>query len=614
MAVVLGGGNAKIFSIKRFLGLNESLDGDTQFQLGEASEMQNWRVTPQYHLRIRPGLKTVFRFTGPVRGLWCGELGGRARVVCAADGKLWAAEASACREAAGGLAREAADTALFSEIGTLSDDRTSFFGFGNKLYVLNGHEYLCWDGTGRAAEVAGYVPLVVTASPPSGGGTRLENVNRLTAKRRARFSADGTAAEYVLPERNLASIDRVEVDGEALAPSRWTGDGGSGKVRFTSAPAKGTDNVEIFYTAASSLRKQVTAMRCCETYNGTTDTRVFLYGDGTNKTIYSGLTEQGAPTAEYFPDLYEISVDSANTPVTGMMKQFSCLMVFKPDGAFSVQYAAVTLSDGSVTAGFYVSPVNREIGNEALGQVRLVYNNPRTLYAGNAYDWLSVSTGRDERRARLISERAARTLHAAALEKAVSFDNEREQEYYLFLNDAAGTTLVHRYGGGDAGVWYRYTGLPARCAARDGEAVYLGLSDGRLCDFSEAHTSDDGAPIPCLWKSGNMDFGADFQRKYASLIWVSLKPDTHARLTVTAQTDKRSTYTAKLVPANLATFTAMDFRHFSFITNRNPQIERVRLKVKKFAFYKLVLSCDEDAATTTVLGVDMRVRYTGYVK
>jgi len=611
MAVVLSGGNVKLFSIKRFLGLNESLDGDTQFQLGEASEMQNWRVTPQYHLRIRPGLKTISRFAGPVRGLWCGELGGTARVVCAAGGKLWAAAQTACREAAGASTPQ---TGLFSEIGTLSDDRTSFFGFGNKLYVLNGHEYLSWDGTGRAAEVEGYVPLVVTASPPSGGGIRLENVNRLTAKRRARFSADGAALEYVLPERNLASIDRVEVNGAPLAANQWSGDRANGKVAFSAAPAKGTENVEIFYTAASSLRAQVTAMRCCETYNGSTDTRVFLYGDGTNKTIYSGLTEQGMPTAEYFPDLYEISVDSANTPVTGMIKQFSYLMVFKPDGAFSVQYTAVTLSDGSVTAGFYVSPINREIGNEALGQVRLVYNNPRTLYAGNAYDWLSVSTGRDERRARLVSERAARTLHAAALKQAVSFDNEREQEYYLFLNDAAGAALVHRYSGGDSGVWYRYTGLPARCAARDGEAVYLGLADGRLCDFSEKHTSDDGTAIPCVWKSGNMDFGADFQRKYSSLVWVSLKPDSHARLSVSAQTDKRTTYSSKLVPANLATFTAMDFRHFSFITNRNPQIERVRLKVKKFAFYKLVLSCDEDAATTTVLGVDIRVRYTGYVK
>lgn len=602
MASVICGDNTKIFTIKKFLGINESRDGDTQFKMGEASSMDNWRVTPQYHLSIRPGLKTLWSFTGAVRGLWSGELGGSTKLVAAADGKLWSLT-------------QGTNGPTKTQIGTLTDAPTTFFGFGNKLYILNGHEYMSWDGTNTAAAVDGYIPLVVTAAAPTGGGTKLENINRLTGKRRIRYSADGTALEYVLPEQNLVSVDKVQIGGADASASTYTPNLTDGKVVFTTAPTAGTNNVEIWYTATNTLRSQVTGMKFCETYNGTTDTRVFLYGDGTNKTIYSGLTEAGLPTAEYFPDMFEIAVDSANTPITGMIKQFSYLMIFKPDGAFSTQYSPITLTDGTVTAGFYVSPINREIGNEAPGQVRLVYNNPRTLYAGNAYDWRTVSTGRDERRAKLMSERVEHTLHTANLSNVYCFDNEREQEYYIFLNDAAGTALVHRYsyeGTGD--VWYRYTGLKVTCGIRDGEDIYFGMSDGRVCDFSESHKSDDGENIPCVWKSGNMDFGADYQRKYSSMMWVSLKPDSNARLTVTAQTDKRSTYAVKLVPSNLATFTSLDFRHFSFITNRNPQMERLKLKVKKFAFYKLVLECDDDSATTTVLGVDMRVRYTGYVK
>ena len=184
----------------------------------------------------------------------------------------------------------------------------------------------------------------------------------------------------------------------------------------------------------------------------------------------------------------------------------------------------------------------------------------------------------------------------------------------MFLNDEAGTTLVHRYQYDSGDVWYRYTGLPVLCAVRDGAAVYFGLRDGRVCSFTYAERSDDGQPIPCRWESGNMDFSADFRRKYSTMLWVSIKPDSNARLYITARTDKRSTYTVKFVPMQLATFTSMDFRHFSFITNRNPQIERVKLKVKKFAFYKLVLEINDNAATTTVLGVDIRVRYTGFVK
>lgn len=598
MATIQTVDNTRFYAIRQFLGLNESLDGDTQLKLGEASYMENWRITPQYHLRIRPGLKTLWQFQGTVGGLWCGDLGGSHHLVAAADGGVWRLLPEGEKE----------------QIATVTDSAVTFFPFGGKLYVLNGHEYLVWDGAGQAKAVEGYIPLVVTAATPTGGGTKLENVNRLTAKRRVRFSADGEALDFHLPEQNLASIDRVEQDMEAVAADQYTTDAAKGTVTFLKAPAKGVNNVEIWYTASADYRSQVTAMRFAETYNGSTDTRVFLYGDGTNKTIYSGITEDGQPSAEYFPDLFEIGVDSENTPITGMMKQFSYLMIFKPDGAFSTQYSSTTLVDGTVTAGFYVSPINREIGNDAPGQVRSVYNEPRTMYAGNLYDWQLTSTGRDERRAKIVSDRVAQTMHSADSKQVFTFDNEREQEYHVFLNDEAGTALVHRYQYDTGDVWYRYTGLPVRCAVRDDADVYFGLSDGRVCIFTYDARSDDGQTIPCRWESGNMDFDADNRRKYSTMLWVSIKPDSNARLNITARTDKRSTYTVKYVPMILATFSSVDFRHFSFITNRNPQMERVKLKVKKFAFYKLVLDIDDTAATTTVLGVDIRVRYTGFVK
>ncbi|MGO5113611.1 hypothetical protein ACTQ33_01035 [Candidatus Avoscillospira sp. LCP25S3_F1] len=599
MATITATDNTRYYELKQFLGLNESLDGDTQLAMGEASVMENWRITPQYHLRIRPGLLTKWRFSGPVKGLWTGQIDGEDRVLAAADGAVW----------------ELLDDGQTKKLATVTDDAVTFFPFSNKVYFLNGHEYLSWDGGDSAAEVEGYIPLVITAATPTGGGTKLENINRLTAKRRARFSADGEALDFQLPEKNLASIDKVEKNAVLLESSKYTVDLAKGTVTFLEKPEKGVNNIEIWYSAKESYRTQVTSMRFVETYNGNTDTRVFLYGDGSNKTIYSGVTEHGQPSAEYFPDLYEIAVDSDNTPITGMIKQFSYLMIFKTDGAFSTQYSATTLTDGTVTAGFYISPINREIGNEAPGQVRSVYNFPRTMYAGNLYDWQTTTTGRDERRAKLITNRVTQTMHSADPKKIVTFDNEREQEYYLFLNDVPGTVLIHRYqydSGGD--VWYRYTGIPAMSAIRKGEDVYFGLRDGRVCLFTYSARNDDGKAIACRWESGNMDFDYDYRRKYSTLIWVSLKPDNKARVNITARTDKRSTYTVKYVPMGLATFLEADFRHWSFITNRNPQIERVKLKIKKFAFYKLVLEIEDDNAVTTVLGVDMRVRYTGYVK
>ena len=43
-------------------------------------------------------------------------------------------------------------------------------------------------------------------------------------------------------------------------------------------------------------------------------------------------------------------------------------------------------------------------------------------------------------------------------------------------------------------------------------------------------------------------------------------------------------------------------------------MRRIKLKVKKFVYYKLLISAVSIANDVTVLGVDMRVRFTGYVK
>ena len=43
MAKILGSDDVKVYKIQKFLGLNESPDGDTQLKLGEASEIRNWK-------------------------------------------------------------------------------------------------------------------------------------------------------------------------------------------------------------------------------------------------------------------------------------------------------------------------------------------------------------------------------------------------------------------------------------------------------------------------------------------------------------------------------------------------------------------------------------------
>lgn len=595
MAEITARDESSVYQLQKFLGLNESPDGDTQLSMGEASQMRNWRVTEQYHLRVRPGYRLERAFSGAVRGLWSGFVGGTRKTVCCADGGIWTVEDGSLRR-----------------IGDSADAATSMFGFGGKLYFLNGREYLVWDGDGFVDTVEGYVPLVSTAIAPGGGGTTVENVNCLTGKRRCRFSADGEAVAFQLPETEILSVEKIVI-GTEPALVGWKVDTPSGVITFEKAPEAGNSNVEVWYTAPNTLRSQVEGMRFAEQFNGAADTRVFLYGDGSAKAIYCGVTEDGEASAEYFPDLYEVLVGSENAPLTGMIKYYDRLMSYKADGgAYATTYEVTTLADGSMIPGFRTVSTNREIGNEAVGQVRLVQNTPRTLYGGNLYAWVFASyTTRDERNAKLISQRVQQSLRAADPEKVYCFDDDTRQEYYLFLNDAEGTALVHNY---QADVWYRYTGLPVVCAVRDGESLLLGLSDGRLVRFGEAYPNDAGTPIDAFFATGNMSFEKDYLRKHSSTIWVSVKPSDNANLMISARSDRRGDYLDKAVNMNLATFRNMNFSSFSFLTNRSPQIERLKLKVKKFVYYQLILKSCYPASDVTVLAVDFRVRFTGYAK
>ena len=207
--------DSKVYTIKKNMRQTESEDGDTQLKMGEASVLDNFEITSEYHLRVRPGYNTLHAFTGAVLVMWHGYVSCGEVTVCAAYGAVW------------NMTEDGAEN-----IGDILDAPTTFFGFGDKLYILNGSEYLVWDGIGYVETVGGYVPVIVTASAPGGGGTTLEPVNMLTGKRRVKCSADGESTVYHLPETNVTSIDFVFVEG-AEQTEGCTVDKDAGTVTFS---------------------------------------------------------------------------------------------------------------------------------------------------------------------------------------------------------------------------------------------------------------------------------------------------------------------------------------------------------------------------------------------
>lgn len=588
--------SARLYRLDRWLGLNENPDGDTQLKLGESPVMRNFRVTRDGHLQIRPGYQSVCapeQWQGKqVRGLWNGYANGRKVCLAACASRLW--------ELTDWIPREISGAAL-------PDAPVTFFGFGKKVYLLTGEGYYVWDGAGELTAVEGYIPLLATATPPAGGGTLLEQVNALTGKKRQRFSPDGAAKTFQLMETGIDEI--LSVVNEAGVAVQHTADLGKGTITTAITLPKGVSTLTVTWRKGDGNRDAVTGMRFYEFFNGSNDTRVFLYGDGSNRAIYSGLDENGVASAEYFPDLNVMHVDSANTPITGMIRHYDRLMTFKPDGAFFTYYSAMTLVDGTVTAGFLTSPVNREIGSAAPGQVALVDNSPRTLYGRAMYEWrMAEESARDERNAKRVSDRVEATLAGFDIAGATLFDDEGRRELYTVCN---GRALVHNY---ENNTWYYYTDFPSiRMMAMDGE-VYFATADGRICHLSRSYRNDDGRPIDAYWESGALDFARDWGRKFSSDLWVVVKPENQSRLAVTAQSDMRSEYVTRMLSIGISDFKNAHFGYWSFRTNRKPQSARHHIRVRRFTFYKLIFQSVDAAATATVLSAEVQAREVGKVR
>jgi hypothetical protein len=541
-----------------------------------------------------------------VKGIWSGRVGASEYIVAACNGRLWSLS-------------EIDGVWTKTEIGniTTTGDRVHMFGFDSKLYMLNGSQYLVWDGI-TLSTVVGYRPLTYVATPPAGGGTALERINMLNGQRRVRFSSTA-GTTFQLPETGLASIDYVKYVSTGAAIATTTLNLATGLVTTSAATTSGTSNIEIGYTASTTYRSQIEAMTLSELYNGANDNRVFVYGDGSNKAFYSGLDGNGQPTAEYFPDLNVVHVGEANTPITSMVRHYDRLLAFKSDSAYSIRYDAVQLVSGTVTAGFYTLPIHKGLGCAGYGQAVVVGNHPRTLDGRSIYEWVATTSSgnitSDQRNAQSVSQKVDTTIRSMTLENAFTFMDKINHEFYVVEN---GVAIIQNT---ENGAWYIYRNFPAVCMIVYKDELYFGTADGYIRHVSRDYRHDVGEAITCYWESGSMSFGKEFMRKYTDKLYINLSPEQYSEVYVTLQSDKQNDYTEEeilssfsAVASGIFDFADLNFEHFTFNLNDKPQIQSKKIKVKNYAFLKLLLMTATNDTTCTVLGVDIKVRETGMVK
>lgn len=586
------------YTIEKFLGVNKSAT-ETLLQLGEASVMKNWIITDDYKLSKMYGYAELFASLGAhkVNGMWYGTLSGTAHLVFACNGHVYEHDL---------------ETGANADLGTVADAYpTTFFVSNNTVYIMDGTDLYSWAGTGNIASVAGYVPTVFTAAPPTGGGTMLESINYLTGKKTQKFSGNGSATVFQLAELGIDSVDSVYVNGTLQQPTTdYTVNLTNGAVSFVNYPSTGVKNVVITWTKeVEGDRDTIVKNRY---YGGVYYARYWVFGnpDHKNTRYPTGVTIAGASDPSYWPKFAESDVGEYE--ITDIVTQYNKQLIFTSgDSAeasawYSEEEDFADPNTGAITALFPVYPMNAKIGNVAKGQTQIIYNNPYTIWKG-VYEWISTYV-MNEKNAQWISKRIQNDLDKVNLSQAVTIDWSDKGQYWLCVGK---TIWVFNY---RTDTWYVLE-LPdtPTCFCQVESDLFFGTTAGQIMKFDENLRTYNDTIIKAAWEMGFFNFGVEWLRKFIQRIFVTILPRIKTHIDITYQTDingSSDTYTAKY---SLSGFEHCDFAHFSFVTNYSPQPFKFKIKAKKIDYFKLTIE-NNDTDTATVLSVTIPSRTGGEVR
>jgi hypothetical protein len=590
-------GQAQPFTIEKFLGINRKTT-ETLLQPGEASSMVNWIVTDDMKLQKMYGYARLFASLGAhkVGGMWYGAISGVNYFIFACNGHVY---------------RCSLETGANTDLGAVADAfPTMFFAVNNTLYVMDGTEMYAWNGSGSLAAVTGYTPTVFTAAPPAGGGAILEGINYLSGKKTQKFSANGTAVLFQLAEFNIGSVDAVYLNGALMTPGTdYSVNLTAGSVTFVSIPAAGTNNVSITWTKVTAGDRQL--ITNCRYYGGVYYARYWLFGNPNHKnTRYvSGVTMAGVSDPGYWPKFTDSDVGEYE--ITGICTQYSKQLVFTSGDSeaaawFSNQETYTDPSTEILTTLFPVYPMNQKVGNVAKGQVRIIYNNPLTVWQG-IYEWVSTNVI-DEKNAQWISERIQLDLDGVDLTQAVTVDWSDKGLYWLCVGKKC-WVLNYR-----VKAWYVLELKHApTCFVVAESVLYFGTEDGYVMRFDELLRTYDGAAISAVWEMGYYNFGIDWIEKFLQRVFVTILPRTRTHVDLRYMTDKSGYSDVYTALYSLSTFEHANFAHWSFSTNYSPQPKKFKIRAKKIDYFKIILTNDgTDAAT--VLSITLPVRTGGEVR
>lgn len=208
----------------------------------------------------------------------------------------------------------------------MAQNESVMWVYGKKLYIIDGKEYLVYDGT-KVKAVEGFIPTTTTGKSATGEGTKYQDVNLLTGVRKNAFVGDGESTAFQLDTEEFDAdyIVRAWVNDEETI--KFFTDPSRGIITFETPPSApdtvGQTNVIIqFRKTIKGYRERIVKCTMVEQF----DNRVFFSGnpDFPNVLFHSALED---PT--YCSDLDYYEEGNDDSKITSIVTGNNALWVLK---------------------------------------------------------------------------------------------------------------------------------------------------------------------------------------------------------------------------------------------------------------------------------------------
>lgn len=216
------------------------------------------------------------------------------------------------------------------------------FVYDAKLYVLDGLNYLVYDGTTIVdVSTVAYIPTTSINRTPVGVGEAYEQVNILQPKRKNSFVSDGTSVNYALDTQNLDLVSVYTMTAIVNGVSKvetidFTVDRTAGIVTFLTAPSlpatAGQDNIII--TFSKTISTYADLIHKC-TIIAEFDKRIFFTG---NPTYPSKVYNSALSNPAYIGDISYSTLGTDINEIKTLIPGNNVLWGVKSSGGASIFY------------------------------------------------------------------------------------------------------------------------------------------------------------------------------------------------------------------------------------------------------------------------------------